>query len=103
MRDTEQKNGREFVLGRQGTSERHGTERYENVCVEFLYRAKRVALTDGPQIIGDSLFLLTFPSHILFQFTQPIYRCSIGYLYPKLRSIFLRRSSIFSAIYVSYI
>lgn len=32
------------------------------------------------RIIGDSLFLLTFPSHVLFQFTRPIYRlCSIDY------------------------
>lgn len=90
MRGTEQKNGREFVLGRRGTSERYmAAGGYESsVYVEFLCRAKRVAVYRRGRIIGDSLFLLAHSSHVPFQFTRPIYRlCSIDY---PLRSTFLR-------------
>lgn len=89
MRGTEQKNGREFVLGRRGTSvaQREGMrERVRGIPVP---RAERVAVYRRGRIIGDSLFFLAYPSHIPFQFTRPIYRlCSIDY--PRLRSIFLR-------------
>lgn len=34
-------------------------------------------------IIGDSLFLLVFPSRVPFQFTRPIYRLSLQLIIPS--------------------
>lgn len=79
MRGTGQKNGREFVLGTRGTSvareRRRGTaaggirERVHGIPVprekDGVYRRGR--------IIGDSLFLLAFSSHVPLQSIRFIY------------------------------
>lgn len=90
MRGTEQKNGREFVLGRRGTSvarARHGPagggwgwgERVRGIPMP----RKKGGIYRRDWIIGDSLFLLVFPSRVPFQFTRPIYRLSLQLIIPS--------------------
>lgn len=62
MRGTEQKNGREFVLGRpaRGCAAREGNENVVRGILSFSYAARgKGGVYKRGRIIGDSLFLLT--------------------------------------------
>lgn len=65
MRDTEQKNGREFVLGRRGTSFAraawHGRGGIQERVRGIPMPREKGGVYRRVRIIDDSLFLLAFP------------------------------------------
>lgn len=101
MRGTEQKNGREFVLGRRRTSDYGGggegmRDRVRGIPVPRekggIYRRNRV--------IGDSLFLLAFPSRVLSFNSLDRFIDYVQLIIRSYVSTFLRHSSIFRAAHL---